>query len=142
MGGVAQCHAWLLLGADGGRMEGGWASSSSQPLPTLLSPQTSRGSARPSVVRLSLGWLPCTQGCWESRLVVGVRSPFADLSISLLPFCPVPRNGDRRDTKNLPLLVGGEEVNETKQHLLRSYRDLGSSSGSNNVALSELLKLL
>lgn len=39
LGGVAQCHAWLLLGADGGRMEGGWPSSSSptSPRPPLSS---------------------------------------------------------------------------------------------------------
>lgn len=39
VGGVAGCHAWLLLGADGGRMEGGWASSSSlaPPHPPLSS---------------------------------------------------------------------------------------------------------
>lgn len=47
--------------------------------------------------RLSLGWLPCTQG--PQRVKVGGGSqapfggPFADLSISLLPFCSVPRNG-------------------------------------------------
>lgn len=55
------------LGCFWVQMEGEWKGAGPapppQPLPALLSPQTSRGSARPSVVRLSLGWLHCTQGC-------------------------------------------------------------------------------
>lgn len=104
-GGVAGLHAQLLLGADGGRMEGGWASSSSRPLPTLLSPQTSRGSARPQHgAEPGLASLcprtPGNQGggLWPGRNPIQeAPQTFLLISASLCcHFCSVPRkSGDR-----------------------------------------------
>lgn len=101
MGGVARRHAWLLLGADGGRMEEGRASSSSSTPPCPPLPQTSRGSVRPQC-QAEPGLVPLCPRPWESRSGVAARQElhprapqtFLFISASLCcHFCSVPRNG-------------------------------------------------
>lgn len=89
------------LGCFWVQMEGEWKGAGPAPphcpsLPSSLLRQA-EGLPDPSF-RLSLGWLPCTQGLLRVKVRGGgqasFRGPIADLSISLLPFCSVPRNGD------------------------------------------------
>lgn len=111
VGGVA--HA--TLGCFWVQMEGEWKGAEPapppQPLPALLSPHTSRGSARPQ----------CQAEAWAGSLVpkdprVGrggqarapFRGPLGPFCLSQLlccHFCPVPRNGDQGEAENLPLLL-------------------------------------
>lgn len=101
-------EGWLgpTLGCFWVQMEGEWKGAGPAPPPGPSPPSSLLRQAEglpDTRTGLSLGWFPCAQGPLGVKVGGGGQAgtpfrgplkPFTYLSISLLPFCSVPRNGD------------------------------------------------